>query len=167
MIKFTTMAESGSLLDSQVELLINPVNLRGVMGRGLALEFSRRNPGMLGSYQRACRSGDLRVGTVYAWLCPNGWQRVVNIPTKVDWRQPSTLEIIDAGLSAFVCWVSHARPPLERHSFAYLNPRRSFDSAAFPALGCGLGGLDWGQIKPLMVKHLEPLTINCTVWEPG
>jgi O-acetyl-ADP-ribose deacetylase (regulator of RNase III) len=30
-------------------------------------------------------------------------------------------------------------------------------SIAMPALGCGLGGLKWSEVQPLIVKHLGAL----------
>lgn len=30
-------------------------------------------------------------------------------------------------------------------------------SIAMPALGCGLGGLKWSEVQPLIVKHLGGL----------
>ena len=40
-------------------------------------------------------------------------------------------------------------------------------SIAFPALGCGHGGLNWNDVKPLMKKYLEDLDIEIEIYEPG
>ena len=40
------------------------------------------------------------------------------------------------------------------------------DTVAFPKLGCNNGGLDWEtQVKPLMIKYLEPLNITIEIYE--
>ncbi|MFQ3610899.1 MAG: hypothetical protein SNJ72_05305, partial [Fimbriimonadales bacterium] len=41
-------------------------------------------------------------------------------------------------------------------------------SIAIPPLGCGLGGLRWQQVKPLIQKYLEPLQdVEVRVYEPS
>jgi len=44
----------GNLFESKAEALVNPVNCVGVMGKGLALEFRRRFPGMFEDYLERC-----------------------------------------------------------------------------------------------------------------
>ena len=39
-------------------------------------------------------------------------------------------------------------------------------SIAMPALGCGLGGLEWSQVRPLIETHLADLPIGIEVYEP-
>lgn len=40
-------------------------------------------------------------------------------------------------------------------------------SIAMPALGCGLGGLKWSEVQPLIVKHLGALPdLDVYVYEP-
>jgi len=42
-----------------------------------------------------------------------------------------------------------------------------FESIAFPALGCGLGGLSWGEVRPLMVEELKHLPqAHIAIYEP-
>ena len=67
---------------------------------------------------------------------------VLCFPTKRDWKDPSSLELIEAGLQTFV-----------RNYKKY-----NIKSITFPKLGCGLGGLDWEtQVRPLMAKLLSNL----------
>ena len=54
----------GNLFESKAEALVNPVNCVGVMGKGLALEFRRRFPGMFEDYLE--RQG--RDWERYAWI---------------------------------------------------------------------------------------------------
>jgi hypothetical protein len=37
---------------------------------------------------------------------------------------------------------------------------------AIPALGCGLGGLHWDQVKPLIAENLAGLDRTIWVFEP-
>jgi uncharacterized protein YwgA len=42
-------------------------------------------------------------------------------------------------------------------------------SISVPPLGCGNGKLEWNEVKPLMLKHFEPLAnhVNIIIFEPG
>lgn len=59
---------------------------------------------------------------------------IINFPTKAHWRQPSKLEYIAAGLADLV----------------RTKGRLGISSLALPAIGCGLGGLSWTDVKPLI-----------------
>jgi O-acetyl-ADP-ribose deacetylase (regulator of RNase III) len=137
MISFVT----GSIFDSRLECLVNPVNCVGVMGKGLALEYKRRYPSMFHYYRLACRRYDLAPGIVDFWPDPSHPFRFVCLfPTKYDWRTKSTVEILDSGLKAFV-----------KQAEAL-----GIQKAAFPMIGCGLGGLDFeNEVLPLMVRYFD------------
>lgn len=136
----------GDLFSTRVEVLVNPVNCVGVMGRGLALEFKERFPDNFQVYKRACDHGKIKPGSLYTLpvnesiVIPSYRLRfIVNFPTKDHWRDPSRLEWIDSGL-------------MELSRMIELN---HVQSIAIPAIGCGLGGLKWGDVKALMIKHLS------------
>jgi O-acetyl-ADP-ribose deacetylase (regulator of RNase III) len=134
---------SGNIFDSGCEALVNTVNCRGVMGAGLAKAFSRKYPQIMGPYKHACMSGVLVPGKVQILevsdLFESGPRYVVNFPTKDDWRNPSRLEWVDDGLTCLVAALH------ERH----------IRSVAIPPLGCGLGGLSWSEVEPLIRDHFS------------
>ena len=121
--------KSGDLLSEDAEALVNPVNCVGVMGRGVALQFKRAWPENFDVYAAACRRHEVQPGRMFVF--ENGGKAgpryIVNFPTKRHWRDKSMIEDIEAGLSALVVEVR----------------RRGIRSIAIPALGAGLGGLDW------------------------
>jgi O-acetyl-ADP-ribose deacetylase (regulator of RNase III) len=129
------------LFESPAQTLVNAVNTVGVMGKGIAAEFKRRYPEMFERYQEHCRRGELQVGRLYLYRTANKW--VLNFPTKQDWRAPSQIEWIEAGLAKFVAEYEE----------------RGITSASFPQLGCGNGGLEWARVKPLLERYLKPLPI--------
>lgn len=137
----------GDLFSSPAQTLVNTVNTVGVMGKGIALEFRKRYPAMYKQYKEYCDHGSLTVGKLMLWRDePDHW--LLMFPTKTTWRKPSDLSYIDAGLK----------------KFADTYTDKGITSAAFPRLGCGNGGLDWKDVKPLMEKYLEPLSIPCYVY---
>ena len=131
-------AGSGNLLTADVEALVNTVNTVGVMGKGVALQFKRAFPANFTAYRAACGRGEVRLGEMFVF--DTGTMRagryIINFPTKQHWRNPSRLEDIEAGLFDLV------RVVLDR----------GISSIAIPALGCGNGGLDWSQVRPLIMS---------------
>ncbi len=137
----------GDLFRSPAHVLVNTVNTVGVMGKGIAKTFKQIYPEMFEKYRQLCETGALTVGKLWIYKTPNKW--ILNFPTKTTWRQPSRLEYIEQGLSAFLK--------------AYAD--RGVTSIAFPALGCGNGELDWeNQVRPLMEQYLKPLPIDIFIY---
>lgn len=133
----------GDLFQSPARVLVNTVNIVGVMGKGIAKDFKLIFPEMFREYQRLCEAKQLDVGQLQIYRASPKW--ILNFPTKKHWRQPSRPEYIEAGLKTFVrTYASH-----------------SITSIAFPPLGCGNGELDWEQeVRPLMEQYLRPLPID-------
>lgn len=140
----------GDLFEQPAQIRINTVNCVGVMGAGVALAFKQRYPEMYRDYVRACRRGDIRPGEIHVWR-PLGEDWIINFPTKRDWREPSRIDDIGAGLDA-----------LKR----YLQPLGPV-TVALPALGCGHGGLDWTQVSQLIESKLSGLDAHFYVFEPA
>jgi O-acetyl-ADP-ribose deacetylase (regulator of RNase III) len=130
-----------SLFDSPAQTLVNTVNTVGVMGKGIAKEFKERYPEMFREYSRICRRGDLSIGSLHLWRSNRQW--VLNFPTKTTWKKPSSLEYVRLGLEKFVATYKDL----------------GIVSASFPPLGCGNGGLNWQDVRPIMESHLHRLTI--------
>lgn len=139
----------GNLFASKAQTLVNTVNCVGIMGKGVALAFKKRFPKMYRDYRLQCEAGKIRPGVLTIYKDTKPW--VINFPTKLHWKSPSKLEYIDLGLRRFV------------------NQYKEWGviSVAMPALGCGHGGLDWTQVKPLIEKYLGNLEIDIEVYEPG
>lgn len=137
----------GDLFESPAQTLVNTVNTVGVMGRGVALEFKRIYPKMFEEYRQLCEQKKLDVGKLHLFKSRHKW--ILNFPTKREWRQPSRVEYIKAGLAAFVSTYAAA----------------GIRSVAFPPLGCGNGQLDFAKdVQPLMHAYLNPLPIPVFVY---
>ena len=131
-----------SILESTAQTLVNTVNCVGVMGKGLAKAFKERDPAMFKAYKSICERKLLEPGKLWLWQGARGW--VLNFPTKQHWRSPSRLEWIEAGLEKFVA----------EHS------ERGINEVSFPRLGCGNGGLNWDDVRPMMEHYLKKVQIT-------
>lgn len=140
---------AGSIFSSPAQVLVNAVNTQGVMGKGVAADFKRIYPEMFSRYRTLCELKKIDVGVLWIYKTPHKW--ILNFPTKKHWRNPSRPEYIEAGLKKFY----------DRYA------EYSIHSVAFPALGCGNGGLDWESVvKPLMEKYLKKLPIDVFIHLP-
>lgn len=75
---------------------------------------------------------------------------IICLATKDDWRDSSKIEYVSAGLDDLTKQIE---------TFG-------IRSIAIPKLGCGLGGLDWDKVRPLIVERLSALDgINVEIYE--
>jgi O-acetyl-ADP-ribose deacetylase (regulator of RNase III) len=144
---------NGNLLKADAEALVNTVNCVGFMGKGIALQFKQAFPSNNKFYEAACRAEEVQPGKMLVY--DNGRLRkphyIINFPTKRHWRGDSRIEDIQAGLPALISEVK----------------RLKITSIAVPPLGCGLGGLDWDVVKPMIEKAFAELPeVRVMLFEP-
>ena len=145
--------KKGNLLTAESEALVNTVNEVGVMGKGIALMFREAFPENNRLYEQACKNGEVRVGHVFITENLREWgpRWIVNFPTKKHWRNPSKIEWIHDGLEDLRKRVIELK----------------IESIAIPPLGCGNGGLDWSEVRKLIVDALADLPhVDVQVFSP-
>jgi len=144
----------GDILKADAEALVNTVNCVGVMGRGIALQFRKAYPDNFKAYKSVCDKKQLHPGIMFVYDL-NRFQNpryVINFPTKRHWKGKSKIEDIKSGLEALLQEVSN----------------RNIRSIAIPPLGCGLGGLDWNQVKQIIEKVFTALPdVHVLLFEPA
>ena len=132
----------GNILDADVDAVVNPVNCVGVMGKGLALQFKTRYPKMFEQYAIACKQGWVKPGTMNTHVVSGDGPRwVINFPTKDHWKSPSKIGYISIGIIGLIRTIHEL----------------DITSVAIPPLGCGLGGLSWSDVEPLIRQVAEAL----------
>lgn len=144
----------GNLLEADVEALVNTVNCVGYMGKGIALQFKKAFPENFRAYQRACQAGQVQPGSMFVY--PTGSmlspRYIINFPSKRHWRGKSRIEDIQAGLVDLIEVVRKQR----------------IASIAVPPLGCGLGGLDWNQVRPMIEEAFAAVPdVDLILFEPA
>ena len=144
----------GDILASKTEALVNTVNCVGIMGRGIALQFKRAYPENFKAYAVACKKNEVATGKLFVW--PTGTltnpKFIINFPTKRHWRNKSRLNDIEEGLKDLVRVIK----------------KYEIKSIAIPPLGCGLGGLKWEIVRPMITEYLDAVPeVEVELYEPS
>ena len=158
----------GDMFFSRMQTLTISVNCVGVMGKGLASRAKYLFPDVYVYYNDLCRKKRMELGK------PSLYRRDLSLdvqladeptritdrevgtwfllfPTKDHWRDRAEIQGIERGLK----WVAD-------------NYRRlGLKSLALPALGAGLGGLDWKQVGPLICAYMSNLDIPVRIYLPA
>ena len=148
------LTQGDLLARDNVDAIVNTVNCVGVMGKGIALQFKNKWPANFKAYKAACDAGEVRLGRMFVFdsgglLKPNF---IINFPTKDHWRGKSDLESIRTGLEDLV-------QVIQRHQIR---------SIALPPLGCGNGGLDWEDVRPLLEAAFARIpSVEVFLFAPG
>jgi O-acetyl-ADP-ribose deacetylase (regulator of RNase III) len=146
--------KNDNLLQANVEALVNTVNTVGVMGKGIALQFKQAFPENFMAYEKAAKKGEILPGKMFVFETRqfNHPRFIINFPTKRHWRGKSRLDDIEAGLEDLVRVIEE----------------KQIRSIAIPPLGCGLGGLNWAEVRPLILAALEKVPeVQAWVYPPA
>jgi O-acetyl-ADP-ribose deacetylase (regulator of RNase III) len=145
--------KKGDILNENTEVIVNPVNCVGVMGKGLALQFKKKYPDNYISYREAFDDGNILPGKVHLFKTNKkiNPKYIINFPTKIHWKDKSEIIYIVAGLNDLV----------------RVCREKKISSIAIPPLGCGLGGLNWERIRTRIVSVMECMSdMEIIIFEP-
>lgn len=159
--------KKGDMFFSQMQTFTISVNTVGIMGKGLASRAKYQFPDVYVLYQDICRQRQLKMGVPYLYKRENNFEKSLSedtksiisengrrwfllFPTKNHWREKSPVEGIERGLR----WLVENYKKLD------------ISSIALPALGCGLGGLDWKDVGPLMCGYLSQTDLQSSIYLP-
>lgn len=157
----------GDMFFSRMHTLTISVNCVGVMGKGVASRAKYLFPAAYVYYQELCRKRKLQLGKPYLYKRENSvdiqladepfslpqvntetWYLL--FPTKYHWRNRANLEGIKQGLG----WIQQNYQ------------KEGIHSLALPALGCGLGWLQWQVVGPVLCHYLSALGIPVQIYLP-
>ncbi|MCS6796876.1 MAG: macro domain-containing protein [Raineya sp.] len=139
----------GNLFTSKAQTLVNTVNCLGVMNAGIALEFRYRYPEMFEKYVEYCRRKLIQIGKLWIYDIPQSDKKILNFPTKYDWKKPSKYEYLEKGLQKFIDTYQE----------------KGIISVAFPLLGTLNGKLDPEKVLSLMYQYLQDCPIHIEIYE--
>lgn len=141
-----------SILKSDAQTLVCPVNCTGVMGSGLALTFSKTFKGLLYHYRKACERGDINIidGVPSFWVHKvDNKLQVLCFPTEKDYNDKPERETIIRGMEKLV---------KEYQDYG-------IRSLSVPMkIGTESGCFSWDDISNDVVSHLSKLKIPVTIF---
>jgi hypothetical protein len=158
----------GDMFFSEKQTLTISVNSVGIMGKGLASRTKYLFPDVYVFYQDICRRHALELGKPFLYkreasfdyqladepsflpsLNTHTW--FLLFPTKRHWRERADLRGIRKGLE----WIEKNYKKMK------------LESLALPALGCGLGRLEWQEVGPILCAHMSRLKIPVWIYLPA
>jgi len=140
---------TGDIFRTKAQTITIPVNLVGVMGAGLAKAAVKAFPDLFGIYFELLERKLLTMGR--PCIVPRRDSKwILLFPTKFHWRSRSNLEDIVEGVKYL------------SETYKMMGIR----SIAIPALGCGLGGLDWKEVRSAITPYLQQMDIPVYLYNP-
>lgn len=158
----------GDMFFSKMQTLTISVNCVGIMGKGLAARAKYLFPDVFVYYNDLCRKKRMKLGKPFLYK-PD-----YSLPDQLA-DEPTTLSDADA-TSWFLLfptkdhWQNRADLPGIEKGLRWIvdNYRElGLTSLALPALGAGLGGLEWKQVGPLICSYMSELDIPVRVYLPA
>lgn len=144
---------SGDILLSGAKVIAQGVAPNDDFHHGLALQLRERMPAMYKDFRHFCQTTHPKPGGLWTWMSSDS-HFIVNLFTQeaayAHGSKPG-----DASLSH----VNHAL-----HALRALIEKEKFPSLALPRLACGVTGLEWNDVKPLIEKQLGDLNIPIYVY---
>lgn len=147
------MNVSDDLFEGGTVAIVNPVNAIGVAGLGLALKFKEAFPVNHAAYERECAQRRLQAGGIFVTeMVDNGagLRYVVNLATKQHFRDASQIEWVQAGAARMRVWAEGV----------------GCRSIATPALGAGLGQLEWGEVRRVLSEEFSSSGVVLHMYPP-
>lgn len=109
-------------------------NCLGSMGKGIATQFKSKFPAMYRTYRQICQRGKYRPGDVYDYDYGGG--HVYNLATQVGVGRCANLDYIEEAV----------------RNMCELAVADGVEAIALPAIGAGIGGLKWKDVKNVITE---------------
>lgn len=139
---------SGDILLSHAHVIVQGVAPNDDFQHGLALQLRERMPLFYKDFRHFCQTHHPKSGTLHSWSSADG-RKLVSLFTRDA--------AYDAGSKPGEAHLSHVNHAL--HALRGLVQKEAIRSLALPRLACGLTGLDWNEVRPLIEHQLGDLNI--------
>lgn len=137
---------TGSLFETTKVAFGHGVNIKGLMGSGIAVPIKQMYPENFDIYYNACKSNTLKPGMVLP-VKENG-RIILNIASQDKPGRHARLDWLSSG-------VNKARIFCEE---------RGLDGLAIPRIGAGIGGLEWGDVDNALHAIFDESPLELEIW---
>lgn len=144
---------SGDILFSRAKVIAQGVAPNDDFHHGLAIQLRERMPVMYKDLRHFCQTKHPKSGSLRDWMSPDG-RHIVNLFTQDA--------AYDHGSHPGHASLSHVNHAL--HALRALIQKEQVKSVSLPRLACGITGLAWTDVKPLIEHHLGDLPIPVYVY---
>ena len=143
----------GDILLSEAQVIAHGVSPNDDFHQGLALQLREGMPEMYKDFRHHCKAMHPKPGELLAWKAGEG-RLLVHLFT----QEPA----YDHGSKPGRATLSHVNHAL--HALRGLVVKEVLTSVALPRLACGVGGLEWQDVRPLIDRQLGNLGIPIYVY---
>lgn len=147
----------GDLFTTTAPFIAHGVNCKGAMAAGFAAAVVKHySADMVESYKAACEEGSLTPGLVHTWPVDKGMPILINLASQEYPGNDARYTWLFSGLQGmhYEMW----------YETTFENPGTEM-RVAMPRIGCGIGGLDWAVVKPILKDFADVNNIHIEVWE--
>lgn len=144
------LQRTGSLFETDAGALAHGVNEDGLMLTGIAPVFRYAFTDMHTEYVRLCAARELRAGQMFYWAAAGADPAVYNIVSQDRRGAHAALPWLDSGIRAALAHADANGIPV----------------IAAPRIGCGVGGLNWADVLPLLTAAAADHRCSVEVWTP-
>lgn len=145
--------KTGDLFSTDAPAIGHGVNVDGIMGAGVAKIVRENYPSVFEYYFKECAQKNLLPGEMNGWLTthPNS-DKMVIIFNLASQDRP--------GANATYEWTVQSV-----NSALYYCRQLGYTKLALPRIGCGIGGLSWEVLKPMLgVLAIAYPEIELEIW---
>ncbi|MBY0575436.1 MAG: Appr-1-p processing protein [Gallionellaceae bacterium] len=144
---------TGDILLSGAKAIVQGVAPNDDFHQGLALQLRERMPALYKDFRHFCQTQHPKSGGLWTWMSADG-HYIVNLFT-----QDAAYEHGSKPGNASLSQVNHTL-----HALRTFAQKEKLASLALPRLACGVGGLNWDDVRPLIEKQLGDLDIPVYVY---
>lgn len=144
--------KTGNIFTSYSQAIGHGVNVYGVMGHGIAVQFRNNFPRMYDEYRDLCKTNGLMPGSVFIWSA-------------------GTLQ---GGKEGFVYNIASQDAPGANADYGWLlsgvhralthADEHQIKSVSLPRIGAGVGGLEWEKVLQVLELVASWHTTDLEIW---
>ena len=141
---------SGNLFDSTARAIGHGINVKGAMNAGIAAEFARIYPDMKKEYKALCAENKITPGTTWLWEDSKSDDIVLNIASQDKPGKFARLNWLKSGVEDSIDQLQAIHPETR--------------AIALPRIGCGIGGLDWLDVRGVLSDVASRGNVDIELW---